>query len=180
MEERGLSMKDEELIRSRLWNSEVTVGNYDGPAEKYHGAIFEQYKLYVNMADRVSNRRGITNTFFLTLNTGIFSVIGALWSGRSTISTWFLLLFLIVLIGECTAWWWLVRSYRLLNSAKFKVIGVLEERLPASIYSRAEWAALGEGKDWHKYLPLTHLEQWIPVFFGLVYLAGSFLMINKQ
>jgi hypothetical protein len=172
-------MTDEELIRLRLWNSEITPGNYDGPGEKYQTAILEQYKLYVNMADRISNRRGITNTFFLTLNTGIFSVIGALWGGRSAISTWFLLLFLTVLVGECAAWWWLVRSYRLLNSAKFKVIGVLEERLPASMYWHAEWAALGEGKDWQKYLPLTHLEQWIPVFFILVYLSGSFLMMAK-
>ena len=66
----------------------------------------------------------------------------------------------------------LVRSYRQLNTAKFKVIGALEERLPASAYWRAEWVALGEGEDWHKYLPLTPLEQWVPMLFALVYLSG--------
>jgi hypothetical protein len=43
--------------------------------EKYQAAIMDQYKLYVEMADRTSARRSLMNTFFLTLNTGIFTVI---------------------------------------------------------------------------------------------------------
>jgi hypothetical protein len=78
----------------------------------------------------------------------------------------------VIALGQCAAWWWLVRSYRQLNGAKFKVIGALEERLPASVYWRAEWVALGGGKDWRKFLPLFHLEQWVPVLFALVYLSG--------
>jgi hypothetical protein len=31
--------------------------------------VLEKYKLYVEMADRVSARRGLTNSFFLALNT---------------------------------------------------------------------------------------------------------------
>ena len=37
---------------------------------------------------------------------------------------------------------------------------------------RAEWAALGEGRDLRTYLPLTHLEEWIPVLFAVVYVGG--------
>jgi hypothetical protein len=39
----------------------------------------EQYKIYVEMADRISARRGMTNTFFLTLNTAIFTAVGVFW-----------------------------------------------------------------------------------------------------
>ncbi|MGH6629978.1 MAG: RipA family octameric membrane protein, partial [Burkholderiales bacterium] len=39
-------------------------------------AILEQYKTYVEMADRISGCRALANTFFLTLNTAIFTVIG--------------------------------------------------------------------------------------------------------
>ena len=53
----------------------------------------------------------------------------------------------------------------------FKAIGGLEERLPASAYWRMEWVALGEGKDWRKGLPPTHLEHWTPLLFALVYLS---------
>jgi hypothetical protein len=164
-------------VRDRLWNDVVNTTSYEGTGEKYQAAILEQYKLYVEMADRVSSRRGLANTFFLTINTVVFTVIGSTWKGASITLGWILILPLIIALGQCGAWWWLVRSYRLLNSAKFKVIGALEERLPASMYWRAEWVALGEGKDWRKYLPLTHLEQWVPVLFALVYLIGFVVVV---
>jgi hypothetical protein len=170
-------MDEAREIRDRLWNVGVDAKNYEGAGEKYQAAILEQYKLYVEMADRVSNRRGLTNTFFLTLNTTVFTLIGVFWKDRPTVSHWLLLLPLVIAIGQCVAWWWLVRSYRLLNSAKFKVIGALEARLPASAYWRAEWVALGEGNDWRKYLPLSHLEQWVPVLFAVVYLLGFIVAI---
>ena len=147
-------MGDYEKIRDRLWNAEVSPKSYEGDAEKYQSAVLEQYKLYVEMADRISNRRGLTNTFFLTLNTGIFTVIAVSWKDRPAISPWVLVLPLVVALGQCAAWWWIVRSYRQLNTAKYRVVGALEERLPASVYWRAEWIALGEGKDWRRYLPL--------------------------
>lgn len=169
---------DSARIRDRLWNADVSAKSYENGAEKYQASVMEQWKLCVEMADRVSNRRGLTNTFFLTLNTAIFTVIGVVGKTHPDVSSWILALPLTILLGECAAWWWLVRSYRLLNSAKFEVIGVLEERLPASPFWRAEWTALGEGKDWRKYLPLSHLEQWIPVLFGLVYVVGFVVILT--
>ena len=81
-------MGDYEKIRDRLWNAEVSPKSYEGDAEKYQSAVLEQYKLYVEMADRISNRRGLTNTFFLMLNTGIFTVIAVSWKDRPAISPW--------------------------------------------------------------------------------------------
>jgi hypothetical protein len=73
-------MDDEnKKISDRLWNVDVNAKSYEGASEKYQIAILEQYKLYVEMADRISNRRGLTNTFFLTLNTVIFTIIGVFW-----------------------------------------------------------------------------------------------------
>jgi hypothetical protein len=169
---------DSARLRKRLWNTDVSAKSYESGAEKYQAAVMEQWKLCVEMADRVSSRRGLTNTFFLTLNTAIFTVIGVVGKAHPDVSSWILALPLAILLGECTAWWWLVRSYRLLNGAKYEVIGVLEERLPASPFWRAEWTALGEGKDWRKYLPLSHLEQWIPVLFGLVYVVGFIVVLT--
>jgi hypothetical protein len=53
----------------------------------------------------------------------------------------------LVALGQCFAWFYLVWSYRLLNSAKYQVVGALEERLPASPFWAAEWWALGEGTN---------------------------------
>jgi hypothetical protein len=51
-------------IHDRLWNNTVSAANYEGACEKYQLAILEQYKLYVEMADRISQRRGIDQYVF--------------------------------------------------------------------------------------------------------------------
>jgi hypothetical protein len=148
----------------------VTSESYGADGEKYQSAILEQYKLCVEMADRISARRALANGFFLTLNTAAFTTVGVFWKDRPHVSPLYLTIPLFLLLALCLAWVWLVRSYRQLNSGKYAVIGALEERLPASPYWRAEWKALGEGKA--TYWPLTHLEQWVPGVFALTYLGG--------
>ena len=56
-----------EEIREALWNEDPSPSGSD--------RLLEQYKLYVEMADRISQRRGAANTCFLTFNT---AVVGAL------------------------------------------------------------------------------------------------------
>ncbi|MBT0772339.1 hypothetical protein KIH74_25565 [Kineosporia sp. J2-2] len=159
-------------IRATLWNDAPTAGNPPGPGDTDTAVLLEQYKLYAEMADRVSERRGQANAFFLSVNTTVAAGI-ALFAEHSVdtarpllIAPW------LILLGQCLAWFWLLRSYRQLNSAKFAVIGALEERLPASPYWRAEWAALGGGTDPARYWPLSHVEQWVPWVFALAYTAG--------
>lgn len=152
-----------------LWN-DIGPDDYTSEGDsRYRGAVLEQYKLYVEMADRVSQRRGLTNTFFLTLNTAIFTLIGLFWSDRAEAPTWVLVFPLIVILGQCFAWYHLVRSYRLLNTAKYRVVGELETQLPASPYWRAEWTALAAGRDRGKYWQLAHIETWVPSLFGVTY-----------
>lgn len=166
-------------LRNRLWSDTVGPDSYDGQAA-YQAAILDQYKLYVEMADRISQRRGLTNTFFITLNTLIFTTVGVFWKDRPDAPEWALLLPLVAVLAQCAAWYSLLRSYRLLNTAKYEVVGALEERLPASPYGRAEWAALGGGEDRTKYWPLTHIEKWVPLLFVVVYLAGYLAIVASQ
>lgn len=156
-------------VRPTVWKDS---GEKQGESDSDRTIILEQYKIYVEMADRISARRGFTNTFFLSLNTAIFAAIGAIWKDQTKAASWILVFPLTAIVVQCGAWFFLVRSYRQLNSAKYTVIGVLEERLPASPYWRGEWKALGEGRDKEKYWPMTHLEQWIPVIFAATYLLA--------
>lgn len=158
-------------VASTLWNADVTPATYVAE-EKYRAAILDQYKLYVEMADRVSARRGLANTFFLTLNTIAFTLIGVFWKDRPTADAWLLVIPGAILLTQCLAWFWIIRSYRQLNSGKWAVVGALETRLPASPYWKAEWKALGEGSDPARYWPLTHVEQWVPAIFAAAYLCG--------
>lgn len=164
-------------LRRRLWNDTQEPSSGINRTMDYDVAVLEQYKLYVEMADRVSQRRALANAFFLSLNTAIFTLIGVFSAGRPAGQPWWLLIPLVALLGECFAWYYLVRSYRRLNSAKYEVVGALEERLPASPYWRAEWWTLGEGKDPRRYWPLSHIVQWIPILFALTYVAGFFVLL---
>lgn len=159
-------------VAARLWNPDVGVAAYAEHRERYQLAIFEQYRLYVEMADRVSARRALANTFFLSLNTAVLVVIGVFWRDPPAAPPALLAVPLALLLAQCLAWFWVVRSYRQLNAGKYAVIGALEQRLPASPYWRAEWHALGEGQDKARYWPLTHVEQWVPAVYAAAYLAG--------
>ncbi|MFY1683313.1 RipA family octameric membrane protein [Micromonospora sp.] len=166
----GRSQAEFDDIRSALWTNEIGADAYAGAGEKYQAAILEQYRICVEMADRVSARRSVANTFFLTANTAVFTAVNVAWSLSSQSSRWVLLLPLVVLIVQCVAWFWMLRSYRQLSSAKFRVVGAMEERLPASPYWRAEWKGLGSGLDRSLYWPMAQLEQWVPSTFALAYL----------
>lgn len=163
-----------EEVRSNLWNNNVES---DRQNLSYETALLEQYKLYVEMADRVSHRRAMANTFFLSVNSLVVIVISGYSINPSEAPVWVWIFPLIILEGMCLAWFWIVRSYRQLNTAKWAVVGALEEQLPASPWWKAEWAGLGGGKDRSKYWPLTHLEQWIPSLFAITYLAAFVTML---
>ena len=130
------------------------------------------------MADRVSQRRGTANTFFLTFNTAIVGALAALLGvGVPKAAA---IAFFVAAIGFCITWIILLRSYRTLNTAKFKVIGLLEKQLPASPIWAAEWKALGEGMDWRTHIPLTPVETVIPAGYILVYCYLAFITFSGQ
>lgn len=160
-----------------LWNDTPAQNNYQS-GDQYREHILEQYKLCIEMADRISSRRDVSNGFFLTLNSLIFGAIGFLFEKQNLLpSKWILLLPLAVLLLECFFWWRLIISYKQLNGAKFHIIGVLESRLPASPYGRAEWdLLLKKGTDRKTYWPLTHLESKIPIIFGAGYLIAAIFL----
>jgi hypothetical protein len=168
-----------EMISQGLWNENVDATAY-ARNEKYQEHVLEQYKLYVEMADRISARRNLANTFFLTLHTAIISAVGFTYEkGPALENRYFILLPLAAILALCYTWWRMVKSYRQLNTAKYQVVGEFETRLPARPYYSAEWKAIGEGKNPKLYLPLTHVENWVPIIFGLIYIVGAVLYLYR-
>ncbi len=132
--------------------------------EKYQAHLLDQYKLYVEMADRVSARRQTANSYFLSINTALLGFAGYLTTKDTGDQNWLLGLVGIVL---SYLWYRIIVSYRDLNSAKFKVVHEIEKHLPISPYD-AEWEAMGRGKVPSLYHPLTHVEKGVPwVFLAL-------------
>ena len=132
--------------------------------------LLEQYKLYVEMADRISARRATTNTFYVSLLTGLLAVLAIVVEKNILTNVQYVVFFTIALLGLtlCCVWFMNILSYRQLNTGKYMVIHEMEQQLPFACYDR-EWEVLGKGADWKKYLPLTHIEQYVPVFVAIPY-----------
>lgn len=142
--------------------------NYDGDYKKH---IMEQYHIFVNLMDKVTERRLNSNTFFLTANTIIISALAALSAYKGTISTNNVILDSLAAIAGvllCLEWRAVIKSYTQLNQGKFKIIHLIEEELPLSLF-KAEWQALGEGSNKKIYKPITSIEKIVPLIFMFLY-----------
>ncbi len=136
-------------------------------------AYLELYKLAVEMADRISARRGVANSFFLTASTGVVALLG------TQDVRWYLAAAGIVF---SVTWWALLKSYRELNGAKFEIILAMEQRLPVRVYGD-EWDRLRREpvrpslrrdrlRSWlAQYRELGRVERVMPWIFALIYLA---------
>lgn len=140
-----------------------------GPADygpKFQDHLLEQYKIYVESAQRISERRLHAGNFFLAINSSLVAVFGIVLSSFRH-HRWNAA---IPLTGIIVSFVWLrlVKSYKDLNTTKFVVIHELESYLPAALFKH-EWQVCGHG-DPKKYRPVTHTEQWIPGVFMAFYL----------
>lgn len=159
-----------EDLDTALWNSAVTADAFtDEAVYRYHMAVMEQYRVYVESADRVSARRNTANAFFLSGNTALLTLLGA----ATTVETHRIPVAVIVCVlaaalCQCLIWGIQARSYRVLSSAKWAVVAELERRLPALAYSSAEWVTALPSR---RYRPLTRIERWIPALFAALHLG---------
>ena len=157
-------MNNEEKIRGLYasGNKENYVSD-----ESYQSHLLEQYKLYVTSAENISNRRQTANAFFVTVNTALVSLAGYLNFGADRLLDFY---WLISFAGIVISYMWyrLIRSYKDLNTAKFKVVHEIEKNLPISPYD-AEWEAVGRGENSKLYLPFTHIEIFTPWVFIILH-----------
>jgi hypothetical protein len=129
---------------------------------------FEIYKLSVEMADRLSGRRAVANSFFISLETALTAAFGFWIGGEETLSIRKTVTMCLVATTISTLWWMQVTSYRNLSSAKFKVIHELEQNLVAAPYKN-EWALIKHERKWH--LDISQIERFIPLVYLIVNLS---------
>ena len=149
--------------------------NQEDYGERYQDHFMDQYKLYVEMADRVSQRRDQSNRFHSALLTGLLAVISVVanltnWQTSDHLPAVIFLTVALVGLVICAIWFINVRSYRQLNSSKFKIIHELEEQLPFPCY-RKEWDILRPEAGKKRYLQITRIEQFVPFVLSIPYLV---------
>lgn len=133
---------------------------------QYRQHILEQYKLYVEMADRISQRRITSNTFFVTITSLILTTYGVIRSSLFIPS----LCILVAGVLVSFSWYNIVNSYKQINSVKWHLVHEIERLLPICPYTY-EWLKAGEGKNKKKYNPTSHIEKKLPLIFGLIFLV---------
>lgn len=138
--------------------------------------LFEQYKLAVEMADRVSSRREGANKIFLSANSIIFAFLAT--QKEFSVAHILITVFGILL---CVVWASMIKNYRSLNSVKYHIIHEMEEKLPWKVYSD-EWQKLKNGKDKKVHSKLTAVEKKLPWlflgFYALLFLYVIFSMFS--
>ena len=134
--------------------------------------LFEIYKLHSESADRVSQRRDQAHRLYVSIFVAATAFLGALLQFDVDEAQ----MKVVHRVAGCAgmilsiSWYIIGRSYRQLNSGKFKTLHDLEENLTYAFYTR-EWELLGEGKDLSRYWKLTVVESALPILFFLVSLA---------
>ena len=143
--------------------------------ERFQEHLLEQYKLFVDSSLKVSEKRISTGNYLLTVSSSLMTIFGIASTLRVG-GRWLSIIPVAGLLVSLT-WYSLIRAYKNLNTAKFKVIHELEDYLPVALF-RYEWHSceLGQGKA---YRPITHLERWIPLIFAIVYVALTFYSLSS-
>jgi hypothetical protein len=157
--------------------SDLFAKNENDYGNDYKEHLFEQYKLYVESVEKTSDRRQHANNYFITINTALISLIGLsfqikIFENLAGVKSVLALVGIII----CIVFWYLIRSYKQLNTGKFAVIHEIEKHLPLALY-KYEWEVLGKGEDKKKYYPFSHIELIIPWVFGIIYaLLGLYFL----
>ncbi|OUL18602.1 hypothetical protein BV378_36005 [Nostoc sp. RF31YmG] len=149
--------------------SNILQKNY---GDNFQLHLLEQYKMYVEMMDRISNRRSQANSFYISLLTGLLALISLVSDKNLFNGNQNNLLLIVAMLGIflCFSWYVNIRSYKQLNSLKFKVIHEMEQYLPFPCYDK-EWEILKKEKNNSAYLRLTKVEQYVPFALATPYVC---------
>jgi hypothetical protein len=145
--------------------------NAAGDTDSASPFLFEQYKLAIEMADRMSAKRQTANSFYI----GLFSAFGGLYSLHDKASTltesaWEVILPILAVIW-CVVWWFTIQRYRRINIAKWSVIERLEVKLADKpfIWEREELKKKDQPVSPGSFA-FTRIEAAIPILVGSIFL----------
>lgn len=134
----------------------------------YESTILEQWKICVDAAHKVSERRNNTNNIFITINAALFALTTFTLDYKS-------ILLSAIGIVICILWICSINSYKELNKVKFEIINEIEERLPLAPFDY-EWKTL---RLEQKYVNLTKIEKILPWIFLFLYAISILWPIFK-
>jgi|SRR5690348_2862795 len=162
---------------------------------------FQQYRLFVDTAERNSDRRASTQRFYTAMHTSLLTLLivvggyGLLGQNTSLdgqrpdgsvvanqVQAPIVIAACVIGVMLAILWHAHLQAFRRLSAAKFKIINDMEEDMPYQAFMR-EWEALNGADPGMKrrHVQLTALERVVPLIAILFYMALgiAYLLITK-
>ena len=142
----------------------------------------EQYKLFAKTSEDLVGRRQNVNNFYVSIQSVLLALMGAMLAMEESSANFPAFAFpvfgcIICVVGFAFSYSWrnILASLGQVNSAKMKVLGILEKQLPLALYD-AEWKILDDPMSKKRYKSFTQSESAIPKGFMILYaLLGAIL-----
>ena len=136
---------------------------------EHSAELLEQYKMFQKTSEDLVVRRQEVNSFYITVNSAMAAVLG-LVLGLVHYPVNFLIIGFMSIVGIILdiSWIGILESYGTLNSAKMKLINLIEEQLPVPLYD-LEWRIMSDKLNSRKYVSFTDSEKRVPKLFLCVY-----------
>ena len=152
-------------IELKLFNSNLDVNT---PAEK--AMLFEQYKMVVESAQKIEERRKDLNSIFITINWIFFTVLSQMTHLNNVqfSSVLALAVLLIVAIVVSIHWLIVISSYKHLNYINYALLRSLENLLPTAVFS-LRTDIMSELEEAEKGNVILEKETLIPKLFLIIY-----------
>ena len=143
--------------------------------------FLELYKLHAEFADRVSQRREGANRLYAGLLTGLIVAVSAVLKLVPSSEPVNVTILLGGILGAAlsVSWYIVIRSYRQLNTGKFKALHELEKHLAYPFFTR-EWELLKKEAGYRSYWKLTIVETILPIIFFITFLSLSIFLFFME
>jgi len=162
-----MSSNSDSKAKQDLLSDLIDKENYD------KNILLEQYKLYVDDAQKTSDRRSLTNNFFLSGITILFTAISFLFNNNVKLA---LILLDSIGISLAIVWGLQLDYYNKLNSSKFTVINAVEKKLSANGF-KTEWDIFKSKKRLG--LGASRLELFLPTVLCISFIVFLIYHISK-
>lgn len=143
--------------------------------------MFEEYTLYVDHTQRLSERRQNATQTFLTINTGIFTILAFLFKDAGIQARQIALASLPLFVaGILVCWLWdrIITQYRELIGWRYMQLREMEKMQPDSyrMFTR-EWHDLYKPHNGKSRFNFSGMEQQLPRIFGALFASGMLLVV---
>ena len=179
---------DDDTIKDRFKDDEEYISSIlEARNLQNLDVAMKQYEMFVETSEELVRRKQNVNSFYITLNSVIISMIIAAFAIPGSLTAFGLeimlasiIIFLSSAVGGivCVSWISLLQSYADLNSSKMKIISYIETQLAYNLYD-TEWQLVSNKTGNRKYKSFSKKEKLIAkLFLGLyvvLILAGVIL-----